>query len=331
MIRNLVLAALLLTLSGPAALAADKPELTIYTYDSFAADWGPGPQLKAAFEAKCGCTVNFVATDSSIGALRRVQLEGKSTSADIIVGLDTSVTGQARATGLFAESGVDTSGLNLPIAWDDKEFVPFDWGYFAFIYNTTKLPEPPTSFEALNAAKDLKILIEDPRADTPGLGLVLWIKAAYGDKAAGVWKAMWPHVVTMAPDWSAAYSLFLKGEADMVLSYTTSPAYHIVADNDLNYAAAPFEEGHYMQVEVAGVLKSSPNKELAQQFLTWLVTPEAQTIIPDTNWMYPVVDLPETPAGFEDLIVPDTPLLLPDDEVTAKADEWINEALDAQH
>ncbi len=330
MVRNLVLAAFVLTLSAPGALAADTPELTIYTYDSFAADWGPGPQLKAAFEAECNCTVNFVATDSSIGALRRVQLEGSSTGADIVLGLDTSVTGQARATGLFAESGVDTSGLDLPIAWTDKDFVPFDWGYFAFVYDTTRLPDPPTSFEALIAAEDLKILIEDPRADTPGLGLVLWIKAAYGDKAADVWEAMWPRVVTMAPDWSAAYSLFLKGEADMVLSYTTSPAYHIVAENAPNYAAAAFEEGHYMQVEVAGMLKSSPNKALAQQFLSWLVTPEAQAIIPGTNWMYPVVKLPTPPAGFDTLIVPDTPLLLPDDEVTAKADEWIGEALDAQ-
>ena len=28
-----------------------KPVLTVYTYDSFAADWGPGPGVKKAFEA----------------------------------------------------------------------------------------------------------------------------------------------------------------------------------------------------------------------------------------------------------------------------------------
>jgi ABC-type thiamine transport system substrate-binding protein len=27
-----------------------KPVLTVYTYDSFAADWGPGPKIKKAFE-----------------------------------------------------------------------------------------------------------------------------------------------------------------------------------------------------------------------------------------------------------------------------------------
>lgn len=25
---------------------AEKPTLTVYTYDSFAAEWGPGPQIK---------------------------------------------------------------------------------------------------------------------------------------------------------------------------------------------------------------------------------------------------------------------------------------------
>ena len=36
-----------------------------------------GPGLKAGFEAICGgCFVEFIAADSSIGTLRRVQLEG---------------------------------------------------------------------------------------------------------------------------------------------------------------------------------------------------------------------------------------------------------------
>lgn len=36
--------------------------------------------------------------------------------------------------------------------------------------------------------------------------------------------------VTVTKGWSEAYGLFLKGESDLVLSYTTSPAYHIIAE-----------------------------------------------------------------------------------------------------
>lgn len=329
MIRALVLAFTLLGLASPAALAQTKPELTIYTYDGFNAEWGPGPGLKAGFEKRCDCTINFVAADSSIGALRRIQLEGATTKADILLGIDTSLAGEADATGLFAPHGVDTAALVLPNNWSSPDFVPFDYGYFAFVYNKKKLPNPPTSFADLIARKGLKILIEDPRSDTPGLGLMLWVKSVFGDKAKDIWPALAKHVVTMTPDWSTAYSLFLKGEADMVLSYTTSPAYHLVTEKNPDYAAAPFTDGHYTQIEIAGILKSSPNKALASQFLAWLITPEAQTLIPHTNWMYPVAKLPKTPEGFDTLYVPEKPLLFPDKDVAAHSKDWIEEELAA--
>ena len=113
-------------IAGP-AIAQDAPKLTIYTYDGFAAEWGPGPSLKAGFEAICGgCTVDFIAADSSIGTLRRVQLEGETTGADLIVGLDTAIAGEARATGLFAEHELDLSHLALPTEWTDTTFVPVE-------------------------------------------------------------------------------------------------------------------------------------------------------------------------------------------------------------
>ncbi len=328
MFRLAFLASALVLSTLPAA-AQEQPTLTIYTYDAFAADWGPAPGLKAGFEETCGCTVNFVAADSSIGALRRVQLEGDTTEADIVLGLDTAVVGEARATGLFAEHGVDTSRLSLPQDWSAPDFVPFDYGYFAFVYNTETLPEPPTSFEALAGDdEDLTIVIQDPRSATPGLGLVLWLKAAYGDDTNEAWADIAPHVLTVTSGWSEAYSLFLNGEADMVLSYTTSPAYHIIAEDDDRYAAAPFTEGHYAQIEVAGILKSSPHQELAQDFLSYMLTPEAQENIMMTNWMYPVTDI-TLPKGFAPPVPADEALLLDADEVTANKNAWIEEMLGA--
>jgi thiamine transport system substrate-binding protein len=326
-IASLALAALLL-LAAPVA-AEDRPALTIYTYDSFAAEWGPGPQLKAGFEAQCGCIVDFVAVEDSIAAFRRVQLEGPATKADIIVGLDNFIAGEARASGLFAPHGLELSGLSLPEAWTDPDFVPFDTGYFAFVYNKETTPTPPTSFEALIALPDdFKIVVIDPRSSTTGLGAVVWLRTAYGDRAPKIWAGLKPHILTMSRGWSEAYGLFTRGEADMAFSFTTSPAYHILAEDDERYAAAIFEEGHIAQIEIAGVLQSSPHQELAREFLTYLVTPEAQGIIAMTNWMYPVIDLgAELPAAFG----APPPKVLPVDEaaVTANRNAWIEEALAA--
>lgn len=325
MFRFALAFAALLALAVPAA-AQDKPTLTVYTYDSFAAEWGPGPQLKTGFEATCSCTVEYVAAEDAISALRRVQLEGATTKADVVVGLDTFIAGEARATGLFAPHGLT---LNLAMPWTDTDFVPFDHGYFAFVYNKETTPTPPTSFEELIALPDdFKIVVMDPRSSTPGLGLVVWIKQAYGDRAAEIWGGLKPHILTMSRGWSEGYGLFLNGEADMALSYTTSPAYHIIAENDQRYAAAEFTEGHVEQVEVSGILKSSPHQDLARQFLAYMASPEGQKTLPTTNWMYPVIDLgTDLPPAFGT----QPAKVLPVDEatVTAKRNAWIEEALAA--
>lgn len=45
----------------------------------------------------------------------------------------------------------------------------------------------------------------------------------YGDKAPAAWQQLAKKTVTVTKGWSEAYGLFLKGEGDLVLSYTTSP------------------------------------------------------------------------------------------------------------
>ncbi len=305
--------------------AAETPVLTVLTYDSFNTEWGPGPQVEKAFEAECACDLRFVTAGDGAALLARVQLEGARSEADVVLGLDTGLTAAAAATGLFAPHGL--AGQNdLPLAYTDPLFVPFDWGWFAFVYDRTKLAAPPTSFEELGAS-DVKIVIQDPRSSTPGLGLLLWVKAAYGDRAPQIWEGLADNIVTVTPGWSEAYGLFLEGEADMVLSYTTSPAYHLIAEQDDTKAAAPFAEGHYLQIEVAGKLLASDQPDLADRFLAFIGSDAFQSVIPTTNWMYPAVTpAAGLPEGFETLIQPSKSLLLSADEAaSARAgalDEW---------
>lgn len=307
------------------AQAADKPQLTVLTYDSFVSDWGPGPAIEKAFETVCGCDLRFIPGGDGAALLSRLRLEGTRSEADVILGLDTNLTAAAAETGLFAPHGQHAE-LDLPIAWEDPTFLPYDWGWFAFIHDKTKLPAPPKSFEEL-AASDLKVVIQDPRSSTPGLGLLMWVKAAYGERSAEIWQALSDNILTVTPGWSESYDLFLKGEADAVLSYTTSPGYHIIAEGDESKAAMPFAEGHYLQVEVAGVLSHARHPDLARDFLAFMLTEPFQALLPETNWMYPA-KTPEAglPAGFEKLHRPETSLILPPQEArdsrAALVEEW---------
>ena len=320
---KLILTAAVTTLAT--AAAADTPVLTVYTYDSFVSEWGPGPAIEKAFEAECGCDLKFIGSADGAALLARVQLEGAKSEADVVLGLDTNLTAAATATGLFAPHGQVFTG-DMPVEWTDPMFLPFDWGWFAFVYDKTKLAAPPASFEEL-AASDVKIVIQDPRSSTPGLGLLMWVKDAYGDKAADVWAGLADNIVTVTPGWSEAYGMFLEGEADMVLSYTTSPAYHLIAEKDDTKAAAPFAEGHYLQIEVAGKLAATDQPELADRFLAFMGTDPFQSVIPETNWMYPAkIPAAGLPEGFGTLIKPEGSLLLSPEkaeELRAPAlDEW---------
>jgi thiamine transport system substrate-binding protein len=320
-VLNKVLPVLLLV-AVPAFAA--KPILTVYTYDSFSADWGPGPAVKKAFEAQCDCELKYVALEDGVSLLNRVRMEGKNSKADVVLGLDNNLVQAAEKTGLFAKSSVDTHALQLPDGWHNDTFIPFDYGYFAFVYDKNKLKNPPKSLkELVESPEKWRVIYEDPRTSTPGLGLLLWMQKVYGENAPDAWQKLAQKTVTVTKGWSEAYGLFLKGEGDLVLSYTTSPAYHIIEEKKENYAAAEFSEGHYLQVEVAAQLASSKQPKLAQQFMQFMVSPAFQQTIPTGNWMYPVIKS-DLPAGYQALQVPAKALQFTPADVANHRAAWIS-------
>ena len=315
-----------LALSGQ-AFAQDK--LTVYTYESFTSDWGPGPQVEKAFEAECACDVEFVSVADGVALLNRVRLEGASTRADIVLGFDNNLIHEAQDTGLFAPHGIDMAKVSVPGGFENNTFVPFDYGYFAFVYDTEAIETPPASLkELVEAEGDLKIAIQDPRTSTPGLGLLLWVKAVYGDKASEAWSRLQDKVLTVTPGWSEAYGLFTSGEVPMVLSYTTSPAYHRIAEDTERYKAASFAEGHYLQVEVAAQTVAGAKNPLAQKFLTFMTGPGFQDAIPETNWMFPAGETSgKLNPVFDELVKPTKTLEFPPEEVAKNRKTWVDEWL----
>ncbi|MFL7009846.1 thiamine ABC transporter substrate binding subunit [Enterovibrio norvegicus] len=315
---------LTMAMAGP-VLADPSDTLTVYTYDSFAADWGPGPSVKKAFEAQCDCTLNLVALDDGVTILNRLRLEGKNSKADVVLGLDTNLMTEAEKTELLAPHSVDTKAISLPDGWSNSTFIPYDYGYFAFVYDKTKLKNPPKSLkELVESRDDISVIYQDPRTSTPGQGLMFWMKTVYGDDVSNAWQQLATKTVTVTKGWSEAYNMFLKGESDMVLSYTTSPAYHLIAEENPNFTSANFEEGHYMQVEVAAKVKASENQALADEFMQFVLSDGFQNTIPTGNWMYPVTNV-ALPDGFDTLSVPQKNLQFTPEIVADNRRTWIRE------
>jgi thiamine transport system substrate-binding protein len=323
------LAALFLSLLCATAQATET--LTVYAYESFTAEWGPGSKIKGAFETSCKCVLEYVSLPDGVAMLNRLKLEGTNTKADIVLGLDTNITAEAAATGLFGKHGLDKSLAKTPQPWTDDVFMPFDYAHFAVIYDSEKIKVPPKSLDELvNGDASQKIILQDPRTSTPGLGFLLWMKQVYGDKSKAAWTKLKPRILTTTPGWSEAYALFTKGEAPMVLSYTTSPAYHMIAEGSSRYQAAEFSEGHYLQIEVAGLIDASPERKLAQDFLTFMMSASFQDHIPKNNWMIPAgATSAALPVEFGKLVQPAKTLIYDPAEVNANRRAWIDEWLAA--
>ncbi len=94
----------------------------------------PARRSKKAFEAECGCELKFVALEDGVSLLNRLRMEGKNSKADVVLGLDNNLLEAAAQSKLFAKSNVPASAVSVPGGWDNDTFVPYDYGYFAFVY-----------------------------------------------------------------------------------------------------------------------------------------------------------------------------------------------------
>ena len=306
-------------------------KLTIYTYDSFVSEWGPGPIIEKIFEEKHNADVEFVAVDSAATLLNKVILEGDTSKADIVLGLDMNLFDLAEQSELFTTHNINDikNLINLPLKWESNKFVPYNYGYFSFVYNEANLATPPKSMDELINSTNARIVIQDPRTSTPGLGLLTWMKALYGDKAGDEWKKLNKKIISVTKGWTDAYyNFFMAGEADMVLSYTTSPAAHIMFEERYDILATTFEEGNYITIEFAGILNNSQNKDLANKFLNFMLSEEFQSVIPSTNIMYPVTNIKDLPEAFDKLDVPNFIQMDPK-EINKNKEKWIDEWLNA--
>ena len=282
----------------PGDVPAER-EAVIWTYNSFISEWGPGPDVSKAFEEKTGIKISWVSHGDGGEILSRLLLEGEKANADLILGLDQNLAGRILDSGLLEAYKPKNADKIFPDLIMDPSYclLPMDFSYFAIVYDSEKLPVPPKDLEELTEVKYRKsIVLIDPRTSTVGLGFFGWVKEIYGDAWQDYWRRLKPNILTVAEGWSSAYGLFTRGEAPMVISYTTSPGYHLEYEESERYKAAIFNTGHPLQIEAAGLLKNAKNKDNAKIFLDFMLSPEFQSIIPLTNWMYPVIDIPLPPS-----------------------------------
>ena len=306
----------------------EQTELTIYAYDSFVSEWGPGPFIIESFENKTGINVNMISYGDSGQVLQKVILEKNNPKADIITGIDNNLLHRAlKEAILLPYKSPMLDSVPTSLHFDPTYHItPYDYGFFAFIYNTEKVVNKPVSLsDLLSPEYKKRIIIMDPRTSSPGLGFLHWTVAVFQDQYLDFWEQLKPNLLTITDGWDTGYGLFTAGEAPIVLSYTTSPAYHVEYEDTNRYQALMFDDGHYLQIEGAGIVQGSKNIEAAKLFIDFLLSKTVQEKLPLTNWMYPVVDTVILPESYNYAPKPDLQLYLPADDIALHLDERLAE------
>ena len=290
-----------------------EQEVVIYAYDSFCSEWGPGPVIVKAFEEKTGYKVTMISAGDAAQVISKAAVEKANPKADVLIGIDNNLLDKAKSQGILESYKPEHADeiINQSVILDDEWFLsPYDWSSFAMIFDSSSKVPAPTNLDDLT--KDIykkKIILMDPRTSTPGLGFVAWTLAKYGTEGIeDYWKALKQNILTMAPGWDTGYGLFTSGEAPLVISYTTSPAYHIFSGEEYRYVALEFPEGHPLQIEGAGLVKDAKNQDGGKAFLDFLISQEAQNLIPETQWMYPINNTVELPECYDVSPIPEKTL-----------------------
>ncbi|MBN1243142.1 MAG: thiamine ABC transporter substrate-binding protein [Spirochaetales bacterium] len=317
--------ALLVILAASCAKSPEAPRpegdaegpLVVYAYDSFAAEWGPGPALAALYEKRTGRKLELVSKGDAGQVLAAALLEKGAPEADVYLGIDDRLAPRAFEAGVLEPYRPEGAArvpaeLVMDAEW---RLTPYDWGAFAIIWDSEKLATPPGSLAELAAPEyGKKLILMDARTSTPGLGFAAWTLGVYGEGLSEYWRDLKDSILTVAPGWDLGYGLFTSGEAPLVLSYTTSPAYHVEYEGTDRYKALVFPEGHPWQIEGAGIARGTRRPAAARAFIELLLDPEFQILVPTTQWMYPVDPATPLPASFDAALKPGrAPAVEPDD------------------
>ncbi|KLO21406.1 MULTISPECIES: thiamine ABC transporter substrate-binding protein [unclassified Marinitoga] len=297
--------------------------LTVYVYDSL--DWIKKEVIQK-FENMYGVNVNIVVLGDGGNVLARLKLEKKKPKADVVIGLDQSLSVLAIKENLILPyKPINIVKIKNSDLIYDKTYhlIPYDYGAIAIVYDPEKLEIIPKTFEDITKLNK-KLIIQDPRTSSTGQAFLLWTIAVYKEHWKDFWKRLKPAILTVTPGWSEAFAKFESGEAPMMVSYATDGAFSYYYYNSTKYKAFIPEEGAYVQIEGAGIVKGTKNLELAKRFIEFLLFDEFQKNIPLNQWMFPVVET-KLPEAFNYAIIPEKVVTLNSEELEKNMEKWLED------
>ncbi len=298
-------------LMAVAAFGAGAEELNIYSARHYDADF----KIMELFTAKTGIKVNH-AQAKAPELIKRLSLEGDKSPADIFITADVSNLTEAKNAGVLAPVKSEFLQNTIPANLRDSDNQWFAITKRARIvaYNKNSKTDPNLIKTYADLAKpELKGKIVMRSATAPySKTLLASIITNDGEDAAKSWaKGVLDNLATppKGGDRDQARQV-VAGEAEFAVMNTyyigllrnsKNPKDREVGDSLAIIFPNQDDRGTHINISGIAMTKSAKNKEAAVKFMEFMLSPEIQKILTDTNYEFPIrkdVEVSQTVKDF---------------------------------
>jgi thiamine transport system substrate-binding protein len=309
------------------------------THDSFAIS----EDVAAAFENENNVTLQFLKAGDTGTALNKAILSRDNPLADVFYGIDNTFLSRALDEDIFE---VYDSPLLAGIAEDLKldpqnRALPVDYGDVCLNYDVATLAElghnPPKSLDDLLKPEYKGLLVvQNPATSSPGLSFLLATIGHFGPETyLTFWEGLVNNEVQVVNDWETAYYSEFSGSSGrgprpIVVSYDSSPAFEVIyAETPIDEpptAAVVADDTCFRQIEFVGILKGGSNRDLAEKWVDFMLSPTFQENMPLQMFVFPVnPDAKLDPAFVEYLKLPSKTVTVSPQDIADNREKWIQE------
>jgi len=313
--------------------------LTVVTHSSFDAS----EEVINAFKERCNCDIQFLLEGDTGLMLNKTLLSKNAPLADVIYGVDNTFLSRALA-GDILEAYESPALADIP---DDLELdpsfrlLPVDYGDVCLNYDKGWFKEhglvPPDDLPALLQPeyKGLTV-VENPATSSPGLAFLLTTIGRFGETGDYTYLDYWAELrandVLVTKGWEDAYwgafTYASEGNRPIVVSYASSPPVEVY------FADEPFEQAPtgvvaadgscFRQIEFVGILKGTENRDLAEEWIDFMLSTTFQEDIPLKMFVFPANSRAALPDVFERFaVIPENPVSVAPDTIEANREIWI--------
>jgi thiamine transport system substrate-binding protein len=336
----LIALGLMMAACSPAAPAvtptpAGPRTLRVMTHDSFAVS----EAVIAAFESQYNAKVQILPSGDAGTALNKAILAKGNPIADVFYGLDNTFLSRALKEEIFdAYASPALEGIPTTFRLDPQmRALPVDYGDVCpnvdlAYFQQRGLALPNNLEDLLKPEYKGLLVVENPATSSPGLAFLLATIGHFGEQGyLDYWKGLVDNEVLVVNDWNNAYySEFSAhgGTRPVAISYGSSPPVEVIfAEKPLDAAPTGVISAGgscFRQIEFAGILKGARDRDLAENWLDFMLSTTFQEDMPLQMFVYPVNPQAKLPEEFTRFVtIPEQTSVVAADQIDAKREGWI--------